>query len=749
MRYPVFLIVLFTVITTGLSAQIWYHPSKIVRVEYDQGNERIIENRGQDSITRPMNSSFEYFYQVFAEPLTDQQLRQTYLYMVFSNRDNIRVAGRKLSFLDSFRVIAIDTDSRRVTLSDISGSTFLVSFAELDESFIWQNQMVDSERMYMPFIGFTSVEERIEIDKLATRRGPSYDYEPYVEKDVLNYDAYKILDYKDGFYLLADLGDLNYNVRKGEEGVLGWIPAEFVVTWIGRRYQKIRDGRAESYFENLKDANNNPVDDDTLHLLRELYCNTENYIAEKFPSIKAQSGDHVAEHKKLFIDFYQRSGSFYSGLATRSRGFTTRRVTLFSNYSHQIAYYIANQVRSNIRVHFLIDHSTSIIPFAPFCEVFISEFHKDPFFPGNSLWENFFSYLEKESHTPNIRKHSSFSNIRYGGEQGDLTYTENLLPSLRDLINRIDDDSHHLIRTIFVVTDAGDNDHYFNNKESVLNEIISEAEKKGINIIFIIPDQETMSTRTSASHMRDTQQSAYQDLLSIIRKMERRLNTSPEHKVIQTMTVYERAVAEYSRRYALDIIDTYKRGIKGLYRYDPDDASDRVVINPKILELLVGSPQARDRNLSVYRRFHYVGSENYYEDRVAISQDLFNTLSTLANSRRHQANFNETVKRGIIINNLYGISDFDRIEEEWRKLERRFRQFNEDIPFTDTALYNALTGDSVWGVSINRNLSSILTNLEVKDRSFSFNVSHTSDSDRGGGGLSNYVFLKVSELFEF
>ena len=722
------LVIFIAFVTFAVYAEVQYpyHASKIV--EIDSGG-NIIENSGQNVPTDVFEGAFEYYYRVFSQILTDEDLNSRYLYKVFSNKDDNWVGGKNLSFLEEFRVGSINKERRQVKLFD-GNEFFTVSFSDFNRQFIWQNQMVDSQRMYMPLIGFTSVDAQ-SVEDISIKRGPSASARDYSDRSLFQYDAYKILDYQGGYFLIAELGDLRFNRRAEESGIIGWVPEEFVVFWIGRRYQKITDIR---YLDHVVYGNGNYISTADRSLFSNLYIDTENYIEQHFP--KNIDGEQTL--KDRFKKFYQRGGAFYSGRTRYNRNtqITTHNVTLFNNFDQQILTTIANRLIGDVRVHFLIDRSSSTRQLAQFCEYFIETFQNDPFFPRNSLTNSIFSYLEKIPNIrSNIRRHDNFNQIRYGEDMGDLTYTENLLPSLRELMESIETDetSQYLLKTVFIVTDAGDNNHFFNNYQGDLNRIVDLAKEKGINLIFLIP---SMPPAIDApARMRDSPASAYRDLMNIINSLSQRLNTQPNYRIVD----YKVITGDSFRDYALDTVNSYKNVVTNLRSYDTNE--ERIpVFSEHLPEFIRNS--IHNRNISLYRTLQYQGGNSFFQNRIAIDKRLFKSLINMASAQRLPAEFNENLKKSIVINNLYGIDSFDRVDQEWRKLESRFRQYNQNLNFNDTALYNALTGQYVMIARINSNLSSVITQLDQEERDFSFNV-----SSRDTRGTSEYIYLLQSEVF--
>ena len=53
----------------------------------------------------------------------------------------------------------------------------------------------------------------------------------------MDYDFYKVLDYRDGYYLLAqDFNEFDYRANIEDFGIIGWVKKEYITLWRSRLY---------------------------------------------------------------------------------------------------------------------------------------------------------------------------------------------------------------------------------------------------------------------------------------------------------------------------------------------------------------------------------------------------------------------------------------------------------------------------------------------------------------------------------
>ncbi|PID26471.1 MAG: hypothetical protein CR982_10170 [Candidatus Cloacimonadota bacterium] len=727
-----FFIFLFILLGTVYSQNVPFYPSKII--ESQSGDFVPLRNM-------KYSTSFGVYYGNYR--ISDNpDFENVDLYYLYSNQDNNNVSGisRTLKFLENFKVVKVDEKNRSVTLFDPKISKNLsISFEDVEKHFIWQNQIAVANRMYMPLIAFTSLSAEAK-DGIRIRKSPSDNGAIRFDKDIFEYDAYKILDLKNDHYLIAELTDMNYLSPDPEYcGVIGWVKKENVVFWNSRMYQKILN---DDYLGNLKYSNLDNMGAKDHKVLKNLFINTESYINSYFPR-GMNNGDVI---KRKFLEFYKNGGAFYSGITTYSLSSNVRStpVTVFNNFDQSVLNAISNNIKSNIYSYFLIDRSNSTKNLTKFVDTFLSTFRTDEVFKKSNVKTRVFSYLESNR----IKRHYTddpYKDITWGGERFDKTYKEKLLQSLDLLIEKVnkENNNQNLLKTIFIITDAGDSSP--GDMDDYLNIISKKARNYGINLVFIYPD--SFIDKIPPSHMVDTPREAYENLNKIISGLENRLNSNPKVKIVTKYTIKaQNSSSKYSYNRAVDeILGNYKKVLKS---WKHPQEKPEIVLNENMLKLF-NNVRKNNQNLSSYRSFTYVHNDEkddkFFEQRIAIDRDLIVQLKSRISSPRALPNFNNKLKKLIVLNNLYGFKDLASVDKRWTLFQKRAEKFQMMGELDDYKLYKAYTGYDVARVEINNNLSSIIYDLDPTERQFSFNVSYKIGQSRAE--RSSYIFLKLNEFF--
>ena len=119
----------------------------------------------------------------------------------------------KIDFQEVFYVTDIDWDSGRVRIArQRDRKAFSIHIPDFERAFIWYNALLDKQRAYIPVYGFLSLPGEADAFPTIWNSWEKHRKDTATPPESLvDYDFYKILDYRDGYYLLAkDFNEFDY-----------------------------------------------------------------------------------------------------------------------------------------------------------------------------------------------------------------------------------------------------------------------------------------------------------------------------------------------------------------------------------------------------------------------------------------------------------------------------------------------------------------------------------------------------------
>ncbi|MFC1799251.1 hypothetical protein ACFLZL_05550, partial [Thermodesulfobacteriota bacterium] len=145
----------------------------------------------------------------------------------------------QIDFQEVFFITRIDWDKQLIEIvRQRDKKKFSIDVPDFEKTFLWYNALLDKNRAYIPIYGFLSLPGEADEFPTIWNSWESHKKDTATPPESLvDYDFYKILDYRDGYYLLGkDFNELDYRDNIEDFGIIGWVKKEYITLWRSRLY---------------------------------------------------------------------------------------------------------------------------------------------------------------------------------------------------------------------------------------------------------------------------------------------------------------------------------------------------------------------------------------------------------------------------------------------------------------------------------------------------------------------------------
>ena len=600
----------------------------------------------------------------------------------------------KIEFQEVFYITEIDWDKQQLEIvRQKDNKKFTIDVTDFEKAFLWYSALLDKNRAFIPVYGFLSLPG--EADEFPTIWNSWEDHKKDMAtppESLVDYDFYKVLDYQNGYYLLAqDFNEFDYRDNIEDFGIIGWVEKKYITLW-----------RSRLYYHPLKqvqlfdDKNGHHGSEETSEINK--FYVEHVYLKERLFSDIVEKLDQESLHK-----FYTHFGFPQLSHPEYSKDDNYTKVFIPGAFTPRLMRLLANSIKRNLNTFFLLDVSESMRPFADYVKSF-NKSVRDMRQEGIGLRMNrVFAYWDSSKSDRDIEAEPNFIRVKrpesltFIQKSTDHNYAEPLMRAFIKILHEIESlQKEKLIlplheKLLFIITDAGAND--------VTGEALSYAVKKAqdlnINVYFIYPSDH--GVKTPSHNLDDTPGDAYNNLTNIITYYE---TSNPEGKdIIFRKFKFKAEKLQSVKERQEDFIKQHKRLLDGIKTYiDHVFRSEDVKELPKDIilyfsdeKLLREMRKWSDRRIQVLNHVvkyvKDVGNPIIWDERIAIPAK---PVESYLRAIRTQDDISlSDLKKLIIINSLVSVDDIKRC----RKIYDHIKPLIEKRIFktADSVFYKALT----------------------------------------------------------
>ncbi len=653
----------------------------------------------------------------------------------------------KVAFQEVFFVTDIDWKKHQVQLVRQRGrKKFSLGVNDFEKGFIWYNALLDKEKAYIPVYGFLSLPGEASAFPTIWNswEADRQDMATPMES-LIDYDFYKILDFRGDYYLLGqDFNELDYRGNVEDYGIIGWVEKKYITLWRSRLYYSPR--QRVSFFNDAR---------------------TETVAAES-DEINRFYVDHAYQQERLFTEIVEKLDQeslhrFYTHFGfpqlgspeyfNKERGRT--RVFIPGAFTPRLMRLLARSMKKNLNTFFLLDVSQSMRPFADYVKSFNTAV-RDMKHEGIGLRVNrTFAYWDSAesdedlSADPNFIRVKRPEQIKFPREARDRNYAEPLMRALIKVLNEIETlQAEKTIlplhqKLLFIITDAGPNDL----TDEVLAETFQKAKALNLSIYFIYPKES--GVRHASPNLLDTPAGTYADLKALMARYEAGSSDGQvinvrqfqfEKKVLQSKQARKKYFVEQQRQ----LLGSVKEYIDHVFSGHPDaEISKDVVLFFSDDNLLTEMRKWSDRKIQVLNHVSkYI--ENFkdpaiWEERIAIPAK---PIESYLRAARTQDDVSlSDLKKLVIINSLVSVDDIEtcrRLYDSIKPLIERKMYKSADAVFYE-ALTNKEPGKEIqWNSALGESRGPLTEYLS--GRGFHLNSFNQAIQRK-------FMYLKVSDLY--
>ncbi|MCG6893155.1 MAG: VWA domain-containing protein, partial [Desulfobacteraceae bacterium] len=648
-----------------------------------------------------------------------------------------------LRFREVFFIVDIDWDAYRIELvRQQDQQRFHIGITDFEKGFLWYNALLDDQKAYIPVYGFLSLPGEAEaFPTIWDSWLPSRKDTATPPESLVDYDFYKVLDYRDGMVLLGqDFNELDYRGSVDEYGIIGWVEKKYITLW-----------RSRLYYHPLQEAT---FYDD--RALSRIAPETEEinrfyvrhaYLKERLFQDIVEKLDQESLHR-----FYSHFGFPRMSEAPMEQEPDVTKVFVPGAFTPRLMRMLAKSLKSNINVFFLLDTSESMRPFADYVRSF-NRAVRDMEQEGIALRLNrTFAFSDSAESDRNLNAPAQFRRVRENEEirfvqtSEDRNYAEPLMRALTQVIYEIErlQSSGAVLplqpKLLFVLTDAGPNDL----TEEALAYTLDKARELHLSLYFIHPEE--AGVKVGKTYMEDSPDKAYQGLLDLVALVAADSGGTSVHQF--SFQHIDLQNPEQRQRHFMAQQKKLLQGIQAFIDQVVGQGSvgklpKDVVLYFSDAQLLAEMRRWSDRKIQilnhVVKYIDGVRDKSRWEERIAIPAK---PVETYLRAARTQDDISlADLKKLVIINSLVSVDDI----ESCRRLYDQIKPLIERKIFrsADAVFYQALTNrEPGAGIRWNQALGDSDGDLPgfLADRSFHLNSFNQAVQRK-------FMFLKVDELY--
>jgi hypothetical protein len=652
----------------------------------------------------------------------------------------------EIRFQEVFLIKSIDWNRQEVEMTrQRDRRMFTINVPDFEKGFIWYNALLDKDRAYIPVYGFLSLPGEAQEFPMIWDGWEAHKKDTATPPESLvDYDFYKVLDYRDGYYLLAkDFYEFDYRDNIEDFGIIGWVKKDYITLWRSRLYYH---PMKEARFFNERDDVTASVETDEINrfYVEHVYLN-ESLFSDIVERLDQENLHRFYTH----FGFPQLGDPEYSGSAN------TVKVFIPGAFTPRLMRLLNQSMKRNLNTFFLLDISQSMKPFADYVKSFnksVNDMEKS----GIALRANrIYAYRDSpESDVdidadPDFKRVKRAEDLKFGEGSKDKNYTEPMMRSfgkLLDEIAKLQDEKVILPlqeKLLFIITDAGANDL----TDDAFSMTVKRAKDLNVKVYLIHPSDS--GVRVGSASLDDTPEGAYEDLVRLISSFE---SENPEGGDIifrefefntKGLLSQERRQKDFSAQHK-DLLDAIQRYMDHIFT----DAGKGELPKDVILyfsdeRLLTEMRNWSDRRIQVLNHvIKYIKSIDdhlLWEERIAIPAK---PVESFLRAIRSQDDVSlSDLKKLVIINSLVSVDDIERC----RTLYDHIKPLIEKRTFesADDIFYKALTRrQPVEGTSWNETLGDESGPLPeyLAEREFHLNSFNQAVQRK-------FMYIKVNELY--
>ncbi|MDB9822332.1 SPOR domain-containing protein [Deltaproteobacteria bacterium] len=654
----------------------------------------------------------------------------------------------EIRFQEVFYVAEIDWDSQELEIVRQRGKVkFTINVPDFENAFIWYNALLDQERAYIPIYGFLSLPG--EADEFPTiwdswEEGHRKDTATAPES-LVDYDFYKVLDYNDGYYLLAkDFYEFDYRDNIEDFGIIGWVDRKYITLWRSRLYY--HPVKPVQFFDD-KDG---LIGSRETEEINRFYVE-HVYLKERLFSDIVEKLDQENLHR-----FYTHFGFPQLGDPEYSDVGNSAEVFVPGSFSPRLMRLLNRSMKRNLNTFFLLDVSESMRPFSDYVKSFNSAV-TDMKNEGISLRMNrIYAYWDSSESDRDMELDPNFIRVKRPEEltfihrSMDNNYAEPLMRAFNKALDEVESlQKEGLIlplqeKLFFIITDAGANDL----TDDAFSMTVKRAQDLNLHVYLIHPSDS--GVRSPNVNMDDSPTEAYDNLVELISGYEasnpeggditfRRFEFSTE-KLISEEGRQEDFAEQH--RTLLDAIQAYMDHIFTAASGSGELPRD-VVLYFSDERLLTEMRNWSDRRIQVLnhviKHIRSIDDPMVWEERIAIPAKPVESF--LRQIRTQDDVSLSDLKKLVIINSLVSVDDI----ETCRKLYDHIKPLIEmkTSQSADDVFYKALIRrepgeDTSWNEALGEDggpLEEYLSEREFHLNSFNQAVQR------------KFMYIKVNELY--
>ncbi|MDF1590045.1 MAG: VWA domain-containing protein [Desulfobacterales bacterium] len=651
-----------------------------------------------------------------------------------------------LQFQEVFYITEINWDTLQLTMvRQKDKKTFRMDLPDFEKAFLWYNALLDKQRAYIPIYGFLSLPG--EADEFPTIwnswQGSKKDTATPPES-LVDYDFYKILDYREGYYLLGkDFNELDYRNNIEEFGIIGWVEKKYITLWRSRLYY--HPLQTVPFFNDKNDRE--PARESTE--INNFYVD-HIYLKERLFNDIVEKLDQESLHK-----FYSHFGFPQLTHPEDVAENQIAKVFIPGAFTPRLMRLLGESIKKNLNTFFLIDVSESMRPFADYVKSFnksVSAMKEK----GIGLRMNrVYAYWDTPASDRDMTGEPQFmrvkrpESIEFAHKTGDRNYAEPLTRAFIKVLDEIESLQKEKLmlplheKLLFIITDAGPNDM----TDGAFSDIVARAQLLNLRIYFVYPSRH--GVRNPSSRLEDTPADVYKGLEDMIARFEK--SSLPGQAVSFRRFQFETAALQSQAQRQEDFNRQHRRLLEGIEAYIDhvfknargNELSKDVILYFSDENLMEKMRKWSDRKIQVLNHvvkfIHSVDNPAVWEERIAIPAK---PVESYLRAIRTQDDVTlSDLKKLIIINSLVSVDDV----EKSRKLYDHIKPLIEKKTFktADEVFYTALTNREA-GQNIQWNKSLGETNEKLGDylagRGFHLNSFNQAVQ-------SKFMYLKVEELY--
>jgi len=651
----------------------------------------------------------------------------------------------KIKFQEVFYIAEVDWDKQQLKIiRQRDKKHFQIDVPDFEKAFLWYNSLLDKHRAFIPVYGFLSLPG--EADEFPTIwdswEGHKKDTATPPES-LVDYDFYKVLDYRNGYYLLAqDYNEFDYRDNIEDFGIIGWVEKKYITLWRSRLYY--HPLKAVKFFDD-KESQLESVE---ANAINKFYVE-HVYLQERLFRDIVEKLDQESLHKfYTHFGFPQLTHPEYTNDAYYAKVFIP------GAFTPRLMRLLAKSIKRNLNTFFLLDVSESMRPFADYVKSF-NKSVQDMREKGIGLRMNrVYTYSDSATSDRDMQAEPNFmrvkrpENLTFVRGSKDKNFAEPLMRSFIKVLDEIESlqtqgqilPLHE--KLLFIITDAGPNDL----SDEVLSSAIQKVRDLNLRVYFIYP---TTHGVRHAGRLDDTPGDSYNNLKGLIAKLE--TGTPEGQDILFRKFKFEAEKLKSEKERQEDFIKQHKRLLDGIQTYiDHVFRSEDVATLPADVvlyfsdeKLLTEMRKWSDRKIQVLNHVvKYINDiENFssWDKRIAIPAK---PVEAFLRAIRTQDDVSlSDLKKLIIINSLVSVDDIERCRQLYDHIKPLIEKRTSRS--ADAVFYKALTSkEAAQGISWNKELGEDQGPLGeyLSQRGFHLNSFNQAVQRK-------FMYLKVGELY--